>query len=155
MSDKSGAQLAMEHAWKYFEVHAAQRLSIFNFFVVMLGSVTAGVAATFETSHNWSYIGLVLSFVLLLLSFVFWKLDQRTAFLVKHAEQVLIEAEKALLSDSQRIFTSEVGITSKRTRGPAFQRMWTYSQSFRLIFVFAALLAVLGFAISLNQILRA
>lgn len=35
---------AREHAWKYVEIHAGQRMSIFNFFLVLSGLVLAGIA---------------------------------------------------------------------------------------------------------------
>ena len=33
----------LEHAWKYFQLHAAQRIAVFNFFVAASGLQTAGL----------------------------------------------------------------------------------------------------------------
>ena len=41
-------------------------------------------------------VGIALGIFLAAVAFTFWKLDQRTAFLIKHAEQALQEAETLL-----------------------------------------------------------
>jgi hypothetical protein len=50
----------MKHAWKYFEIHAKQRMSVFNFFVIMFGSFSAGLAATFQGPKKYSAVGVVI-----------------------------------------------------------------------------------------------
>jgi hypothetical protein len=51
-------------------------------------------------------LGVVLVFLLIFLSFVFWKIDQRTAFLIQQAEQEIAKIEpqnaKLLPSEGQR-----------------------------------------------------
>lgn len=97
----------LEHAWRYFELHANQRISIFNYFVVISGAVSAGIAATWQGSQHFSIVGIVLGLLLSVVSFVFWKLDQRVSFLIKHAESALAEVEQSLPAHSVRLFLLE------------------------------------------------
>ena len=77
------------HAWRYFELHANQRIAVFNFFLVLSGLIAAGLAAAVQAAGLLLVVGAVLGLLLALVSFIFWKLDQRTSFLIKHAEQAL------------------------------------------------------------------
>jgi hypothetical protein len=83
----------LEHAWRYFAIHAQQRLSLFNYFLLASGSVAAGLAACLQRSGLFQVLGTALGALLTLISFIFWKLDQRSSFLVKHAEDALAELE--------------------------------------------------------------
>jgi hypothetical protein len=138
----------MKHAGKYFEIHAKQRMSVFNFFVIMFGSFSAGLAATFQGPKKYSAVGVVIGIVLMFLAFIFWKLDQRVRFLIKHAEAVLVSAEEQSIPEPQRLFANEVSITAGKARGPAYFRMWTYGSSFRFVFIIAALIGFAGSFIS-------
>src|SRR5215813_9397580 len=78
-----------DYAWNYFQLHAAQRMSTFNFFIVLAGLLTTGLAGTFMRDFQWNMVGTVLSVGLTVASFAFWKLDQRVSFFIKHAESSL------------------------------------------------------------------
>jgi len=62
----------IKRAWDYFELHANQRLTTFNFYVVISSLVTTGLLATFEKQYRTPYLGIGLGVLLTLLSFVFW-----------------------------------------------------------------------------------
>lgn len=130
----------LEHTWRYFELHANQRMSVFNFFVVMSGALAAGVAASLQGSPKLAGVGIVLGTLLPLVSFVFWKLDQRVSFLIKHAESALADIEASLPAKSARLFSLEPASTvaAKQNVSP-WVRQWSYGRSFRLIFVVMAL----------------
>lgn len=131
---------AHDHAWRYFELHAGQRLTLFNFFTVLTGFATAGIAATLQGSARFSILGVALGALLVLLSFVFWKLDQRAAFLVKHAEAVQKLAEAELLPEAARLVATEpTAFAAAQSADARFRRVWTFGASFRLIFGAAAL----------------
>jgi len=130
----------LEHTWRYFELHANQRMSVFNFFVVMSGALAAGVAASLQGSQKLAGVGIVLGALLPLVSFVFWKLDQRVSFLIKHAESALAEIESSLPAESARLFSLEpTSTTAAKQRANRWVRQWSYGRSFRLIFVVMAL----------------
>jgi hypothetical protein len=125
---------ALNHAFKYFEVHASQRMTIFNFFTVLSGFVAAGLATALQGTAKLAVLGIGLGILLALLSFVFWKLDERTSFLVKHAERAIAELEALTLADSGRLFLTERDQSKSANGTSHFRRLWTYGQCFRLMF---------------------
>lgn len=122
---------------------------MFNFFVVLSGLVTAGLGATVQGSPRMAVLGMLLGFVLMLLSFVFWKLDQRSSFLVKHAEDAAIEIEKCLLPIAGHLFASEPSRLQSVGAGKWLSGIWTFGRSLRFAFggmamVGAATVAICG-----------
>ena len=127
----------LNHAWSYFALHANQRITVFNYFVVFSGVLCTGIAAAVQASPKVAAVGVALGLLLAVLSFVFWKLDQRTAFLIKHAEDILKQLEP---STGQLIGAEE----QKTAAAKRNLRMWTYGQVFRTIFAFMALIGIAG-----------
>ncbi len=140
----------LNHAWRYFELHANQRMSVFNFFLVLSALVAAGLAASFQGTGLLPPIGAVLGSTLALVSFTFWKLDQRVSFLIKHAEQALARSESALPEPSARLFSNEPPLSEDaQSTGPFWKRQWTYGRSFRLVFCTMGIFGFLGAILSL------
>jgi hypothetical protein len=140
MIKTSTSEAMLEHTWRYFELHANQRMSVFNFFVVMSSALAAGNAASLQGSAKLAGIGIVLGSLLPLVSFVFWKLDQRVSFLIKHAEAALAEIESSLPTERARLFSLEpASTTTAKNNASRWVRQWSYGCSFRLIFVVMAL----------------
>lgn len=138
-----------EHAWKYFELHANQRMVTFNYFIVVSGAIAAGLAATLQGTPRFAALGVALGGLLMLVSFVFWKLDQRVSFFVKRAESALCETESMFPVAAAQLFLSEPQATqaaaSARSR---WHRHWTYGRAFRLVFCAMALSGASGAALS-------
>lgn len=151
MSTEDLQEKSLEHAWRYFELHANQRMTVFNFFLVLSGLVAAGVATSLQGAQELSFLGITLGLLLAFVSFIFWKLDQRVSFLMKRAESALAIVEVALSIESTRLFRNEPELTTaSRASKNAWSRHWTYGQSFRATFwaigtfgVLAALLSAL------------
>ncbi|MDN3503831.1 hypothetical protein QL982_13905, partial [Psychrobacter sp. 5A.1] len=93
MTNGISSEQAFEHAWKYFELHSSQRTILFNYFLFIIAGLGAGIGATLQASNDLLYIGTFLSIFVVLVSIVFWKLDQRTSFLVKQSESILKKLE--------------------------------------------------------------
>lgn len=149
MSDSAPQDLLFGHAWRYFELHANQRMSLFNFFLVLSGLVSAGLAASIQGSARLASLGVVLGLLLALVSFVFWKLDQRVSFLVKHAEQAISELEQSLPAECVRLFHLEPQQTERTVMsGHWWSRHWTYGRSFRTVFAIMGVFGVGGSALS-------
>lgn len=129
----------LDHAWRYFALHAGQRISMFNFFVVVSGLVGAGLGACLQKGGHFYLLGAGLGALLSLVSFVFWKLDQRTSFLVKHAEDAISELEQSFPVTNARL----VGNERPKTDAEG-SRLWTYGAAFRLVFRVVASIGVLG-----------
>jgi len=141
-----------EHAWKYFDVHANQRMTVFNFFLVLSGLVSAGLATVLQGTNVPALVGVVLGLLLVIVSFVFWKLDQRASFLIKRAEDALARLEPSLPEPACHLFLGE----SQATRDDMaatnpWNRQWTYGRSFRVVFWAMALFGILGCALSLSR----
>jgi hypothetical protein len=145
MSPESpSAKDMLEHAWRYFSLHAGQRLVLFNFFLVVSASLAAGLTACLQRGGLFLVLGIALGGLLALLSFVFWKLDRRTVFLIKHAEEALVELESVFSVSSARLVSREPARTAARERGFLLTRMWTYSVSFRILFALMGTIGVAG-----------
>jgi ABC-type amino acid transport system permease subunit len=56
----------LEHMWRYFELHANQRMTVFNFYLVLSGAIAAGLAATLQGSARLALVGIVLGALLAL-----------------------------------------------------------------------------------------
>ena len=139
------ATQAREHAWKYFELHAHQRIAVFNFFLVVSGALTAGMAATLQGSARFSGLGVALGILLALVSFLFWKLDQRVAFLVKHAEAGLTLIESYFPVSEAQLFLQEPRKTTEaQQHSSVWTRQWSYGRVFRFLFASMAAVGVCG-----------
>lgn len=131
------ADKVMEHLWRYFALHAQQRISVFNFFVVLSGVITAGIGGALQAGRPLLFLVGVLGLFLTILSFIFWRLDQRNSDLIKISEEALRKGEEACLPHYARIFVREsiVGTSQALTEDRAPQTTWTFRKSFRLIFI--------------------
>ncbi len=138
----------LEHAWRSFALHAGQRMSLFNFFLIVSASVGAALAASFQRSGLFHVLGIGLGCLLVLISFIFWKLDQRTSFLVKHGEEALIELESSFDVTDARLVSREPVRTAAHEKGCVLSRMWTYGTAFRFVFWIMGIIGATGAAVS-------
>lgn len=138
-----------DYALEYFKVHAQQRMSLFNFFVIFASLATTCMVGTFHEKAQSHAVGIGLGVLLMAISLIFWKLDERVRFLVKHAENALkwIEAEYNLEEQSDkphvlRLFTYEEVLTMDK-QPP------TYSKCFCWTFLVFGLFGLVGMILSL------
>lgn len=103
MSSNASLKEQRDYAWSYFQLHANQRISSFNFFVVIAALLTTGLAGTLKSDFEHHYMGVALALSLLVISFIFWKMDQRVRYLIKHAEEALKAIEEKWLSNEDFI----------------------------------------------------
>lgn len=138
----------LESNLKYFEIHAAQRLTVFNFYVALSGTILAGIAAISQGSARFALAGAVLGLLLAAISFVFLKLDERTSFLVKHAEGIIKKIESEYLPQDLGVFGLEESSTFNAQRSKRFPcKMYTYGQLFSTIFWIFGLIGLIGFIV--------
>src|SRR5471030_2120504 len=86
--NKAIDELALDHAWKWFEYHATQRMTMIRFYVVAAGGIAAGTGILLTTSHENLLAGL-LSIIGVLTSLAFKRLDKRVSDLVRVGEDAL------------------------------------------------------------------
>lgn len=143
-------QEMLNYAWQYFVLHAGQRMSLFNFFLILNGIALAGLAACVQRGGALDLLGALLGLLIALIAFVFWKLDQRVAFLLKHAERALSEAELSMPITSARLFSNERESTAAaQNRGSHWTRMWTYGRAFRAVFAVTGIVGLVGSALNI------
>lgn len=151
-----------KQAWDYFQVHAAQRLTTFNFYVVISSVITTGVFATFQKDYQIFGASALLGFLLILFSFTFWKLDKRNKELIKNAEAALRFFENSSnFQDageephSVKLFLREEHVTNAKRANESFfalRRLFTYSDCFNIVFLTFALVGLSGLVFGIIKI---
>lgn len=132
----------LEHAWRYFALHAEQRMTVFNFFVASAGLTLTGLAWTLSEGVKYWPLGAAAGVSAAALSFIFWRLDQRGAQLVKTAEAAMVALENGLPT-SAAVTTAERQLTSNGA-WMGLSTPWTFGRSFRLLFAVVFLLGIGG-----------
>lgn len=139
MSDEINNQRAFDHAWRYFELHAQQRITVFNFFLAISGLVSAGVGVCLQQGTKFSVLASLLGVFLSLVSFIFWKLDQGVSEMIKVAESAICQVESAVAGGNMSIFTKDR--QSPSTNG--LRAVWTYGRCFRVSFLTVGIIGLI------------
>ncbi len=124
-------EMMFEHAWKYFELHAQQRITVFNFFLAISGLVATGVGICLQQGGGFTYVSSFLCLFLMFVSFLFWKLDQRVSLLIKEAELTLSCIEDNISHSNLHLFNKDQNNTSLKK---GIFSVWTYGRCFRCAF---------------------
>ncbi|MEH6689299.1 MAG: hypothetical protein V7693_18810 [Halopseudomonas sabulinigri] len=142
MNSEIVVQRSMEHAWRYFELHAQQRMTVFNFYLAISGLLAAGIGMCLQQGPKFSLLISILGVFLSCISFLFWKLDIRTSKMIKNAESVLQRIESEAILPEAALFTSE----SNRCGSQGLFSIWTYGRCFRVAFLTVWFVGI-GFAL--------
>ena len=98
------SNMQFEYAWRWFDLHAKQRVSMFNFFLISVGALATAYGLLLR--EQLYVVAAVAAFLGVLVSLVSCLLDVRNRQLVKMGEEALKEVEKAHLTECQ-ILTDE------------------------------------------------
>jgi Flp pilus assembly protein TadB len=79
-------KIALEHAWNWFDLHAAQRMQSFNFFLIATAFLIAAYASLLE---KLPLAALIVALVGAWIAFWFTRLENRTRQLIKAGEKAL------------------------------------------------------------------
>lgn len=132
-----------QYLWDYFELHANQRMSVFKFFVTLGVFVTATLVAAVVQGHHM--VGVGLGLLLMCISAAFWKLDERTRYLITNSENALKDIEAMYVERaSLQVFTNDHW---KRDR-----RCGTYSHCFKFLFGVFAVAGFIGLFVSVCKL---
>lgn len=85
------------YAWDYFQLHSSQRIATFNFYITLSTAILAGIGTALQSNFNLPEMAMVLGSLLSLISFIFWKLDQRNKMMIKGVEEALKEIEDHIM----------------------------------------------------------
>lgn len=149
-----------DYAWQYFALHADQRIKTFNFFLILVAVILGGLLAFVKDAKLPPLGGVPGGLLLIILSWVFWKLDTRNRELIHHAEEALrtIEADIPETESPKqlRLFTEEDEKTdkcrseAKLTWNPLSWIVghYNYRDCFRAVFVVTG---IMGFIIAIGS----
>jgi hypothetical protein len=141
-----------KYAWDYFLLHSSQRIATFNFYITLATVVLVGISAPLQLTPKMPVLSFALSVVLALISFVFYKLDQRNKMLIKTSENALKDIERLLHPSHHTIpnislfLADEQAVKSRREHPPKlfWNRHFSYSNCFNLIFLLFGILSGVG-----------
>lgn len=144
------------YAWDYFKLHADQRMKLFHFFLVFATIISTGLASTFQPTIKTHFIGIVLGILLVVISFIFWKLDERNKYLTKHGETALKFIEQKFQNFSLekdgcqvvQLFNSEECCTTDLKKYHKYlihwERQFSHSKSLNCLFIIFGTIGVTG-----------
>lgn len=146
MANNFNSEQLVEHAWKYFILHSTQRMTLFNYFLFIMAALGAGIGAILQASDKLEYTGIYLSFLVVIVSIIFWKLDQRTSFLIKRSENVLIDLEARSGNGIEIFRNEENNMLDENSNRFLFNKIITYGKIFRFTFFITGTVGVIGIA---------
>jgi hypothetical protein len=163
MMKEQTASSVRQEAWDYFALHASQRLTTFNFYIVIATLITTGIFASLHKDFKVPSAGVALGLLLIYLSIVFWKLDERNKIIIKGAEDALKFFETQLddVKDPVngphvlKLFLRDDFLSEQRRKVKTFspwRKHYSYTTSFNAVFQAFALLGLLGALLSAYQI---
>ncbi|WP_336026038.1 hypothetical protein [Acinetobacter pittii] len=144
MTNKINSEQAVEHAWKYFELHSNQRITLFNYFLFIIAGLGTAIGVSIQSSNNFAYIGIFLSIFLSITAFVFWKLDQRTSFLIKQSEEVFKKLERNSSIDIGIFCNEESNLLKANMKKNFLSKIITYGLIFRTTFSIMGIIGLIG-----------
>lgn len=90
-----------KYAWQYFALHSEQRLKTFHFYILFATIISAGIVAVAKETRDISN-AVIPSALLCIISFIFWKIDERNRDLIKNGEAALKHIEKKMHVNSEK-----------------------------------------------------
>jgi hypothetical protein len=145
-SDTNLLHERLDYAWKWFDYHAKQRVSMFNFFLIASGLLATAYVNALKDGQN--VLGAVVSFLGGLIALGFVVLDWRNATLVYLGENVLRRLEKGYLfvdfsGLDEKLKEVGKGILYRDTHES--RRCWRRWQKHTYCLKFIEILVALGF----------
>jgi hypothetical protein len=92
-------KMRFDYAWKWFDFHAKQRTSLFNFYIIVIAATIGAVGALTRTDAG-THAGDVIDYLCwfaIVVSVIFLLLDRRNKRLVQYGELNLVHLEKNYL----------------------------------------------------------
>ncbi|EAR0935099.1 hypothetical protein EOF97_22805, partial [Salmonella enterica] len=117
--------------WKYFEIHTQQRMTVFNFYIAIIGLLAAGSGVCLQQGGKYSYLASALGLFIVFISFIFYKLDERVSLLIKKSEVALKILEEEFNEPTAMIFKNE---SIDNSLNKSILSTWTYGRCFRVSF---------------------
>jgi len=147
-SNKTTDAVALDHAWKWFEYHANQRMTMIRFYVVAVGGIAAATGVLLTVSHE-NFLAGLMSVLGIITSLAFKRLDKRVSDLVKIGEDALKheQAKLGVALGSQKFEICH--LAGEKPEGVCF---YTYGENFRLLFTVLAIGFFIVLVISFSRL---
>ena len=143
----SNSPEALNHAWKWFEYHSAQRLQMIRFYILVTGAIAASVGYLYtEEFYRFSAL---LSFFGMLSSYCFLRLDYRVSDLIKIGEAALKTEQDKLALEAR-----DVSLKICEMADDPEKRRWfpySYKENFCVLFYSAIILFASTFCFILME----
>lgn len=137
----------MDTLWKYFELHANQRMQMMNFYIVIISLFFTGLIALFCADGDMRICESVLCIAIIFFSWIFMMFDQRTRSMIKKCEAAIKSVEKKYTGQ----YGADIMIFTQEELQTQISKEMTYTKILKLEFSFiiiAALLLLVGICIS-------
>lgn len=144
MNNQISSDQAVEHAWKYFEIHSNQRTTLFNYFLFIMAGLGTAIGVILQGDIKYSFVGIFLCCFVSLVSFLFWKLDQRTSFLIKQSEKVFKLLERNSSVDIGIFCQEDCNLDRENESKIWLDKIITYGKIFRWTFFITGCIGYLG-----------
>ncbi|VDN47896.1 membrane protein of unknown function [Petrocella atlantisensis] len=136
----------LDMSWDYYKLLAQQRVTHFNLFIIIIGATSAVVATQIFVNLRGNMIALASAVAQLLLCFIFYKIDIRNKFLIKHNERIIKNYESRVEKGIPQIFITEEKNTkdirmSDKDKIYLFRQL-SISQLYNLFFSFFAIVSL-------------
>lgn len=142
-------KMMRDYAWKYFAMHAEQQLKTFNFYIALCAVIIGGFI-TMLTKDELTPFAAILPVLLVLISFLFKKLDSRTVMLIENGENALKYLDSQIVanySDDPNVlalFKKDDENTSNKKLYPPFTGYFSYRRVFTWVFRTMGVLGIIG-----------
>jgi hypothetical protein len=108
----SQQEVRLNYAWGWFQYHASQRFSAFNFFLFVVGALT--VAYANAAAHHSRTLGAAIAVVGAFMAVGFAAIDVRNQQLVKYGQDELASVELYfVISITDRASTPRLGVSHR------------------------------------------
>ncbi len=87
-------KIQFDYAWKWFDFHARQRTSMFNFYVIVVAAVFGAIGALLREDQANATIIVIFCIFGIATSLIFFGFDRRNIRLLSYGEVTLIWLEK-------------------------------------------------------------
>jgi hypothetical protein len=139
MTNRKERSKALDISWDYFKLLAQQRVTHFNLFIIIICAFSAVIISNIHSDIVGNSIALLLSFFQIFLCFIFYKIDIRNKYLIKHTESTIKNIERTYGDTNNQIFLQEEYATlllreNQKTKVLLFKQLST-SQLYKLFYV--------------------
>ena len=141
-SAEGSSREALDHAWRWFELHARQRLQLVNFFLLSGAFLTSAYAVALDAGYP--EVSVAVALIGALTAVYFWLIGERVRLLLKAGECAMKQFERRLAANAG---TEEIKLVERVERPET--RWMKYSTVIRLLHLTLGLGFAVGFFFAL------